>query len=523
MTDFESALGEDEVIYCPHCNAVVSFPPDEELPAGKRIGGFEISELLGRGGMGNVYLAKQLSMDRLVALKILPAALTVDKLSVDQFMKEVRMTGRMEHPNIVTAIDAGEDEGLYFFAMAFVKGEDLEKRIDRIGFIPEKTALKYILQIADALEYALKKHNLIHKDIKPGNIMVNENGDAFLLDMGIAQKIGEGVKKRHVEGSPFYMSPEQSRNETLSWSSDLYSLGATLYHMIVGQPPYDDPDVMNIVRMQSEAPFPPPVSRNRDVEISPDCVRLLQAMMEKRPVDRLESWDEFKKIVKDLIKSKKSGSPKNVQSTNTTTLLKKIPSRKTSSFNPAHSTKRRVIIVKEDKNALLPLINTVIVLAVIAGAAFFGMRYFMESQARKGLSSASLYIDRDSYDSVEALNLVEVVRLKTGNIFISSSAKADILKECDSLRAKVDAKIQLRQSFDSNYKMAENVYGEALKYLKNNELSSAKIACDNAIAILEKLEKLEAPSPLDKTKLDSLMENMKNISSKISDAISRKK
>jgi len=519
MTDFESALDTDEVIYCPHCNAVVSFPPDEELPAGRRIGGFEISELLGRGGMGNVYLARQLSMDRLVALKILPATLTVDKSSVEQFMNEVRMTGRMEHPNIVTAIDAGEDDDLYFFAMAFVKGEDLEKRIDRIGFIPEKTALKYILQISDALEYALKKHNLIHKDIKPGNIMVNENGDAFLLDMGIAQKIGEGKKKLHIEGSPFYMSPEQARNETLSWSSDLYSLGATLYHMIVGQPPYDDPDVMNIVRMQSEAPFPPPVSRNRDVEISPDCVRLLQKMMEKRTVDRFDSWDEFKKTVKDLIKSKK-GSPKGGTSTNTTALLKKIPSRKQPSFNPATSTRKRVIIVKEDKNALLPLINTIVIFAVIVVGVFFGMRYFMESQARKGLSSATSYIERPSYDAAEALRLVETVRHQSGNLFISSSSRTDIRNTCDALRIKVDEKIRLRQTFDSNYKTAENVYAEALTYLKKNELSSAKIACDNAIVILEKLE---APSSSDKIKLDSLMEGVKNIRTKISEAISRKR
>lgn len=515
LTDFESELGEDDVVYCPHCNAVVAFPPDEELPAGYKVGGFQIVELLGRGGMGNVYLAQQLSMDRPVALKILPAALTVDKPSVEQFMKEVRMTGRMEHPNIVTAIDAGEDCGLYYFAMAYVKGEDLEKRIERIGFIPEKTALKYILQVSDALEYALKKHDLIHKDIKPGNIMVNENGDAFLLDMGIAQKIGEGVKKKHIEGSPFYMSPEQARNETLSWSSDLYSLGTTLYHMIVGQPPYDDPDVMNIVRMQSEAPFPPPVSRNRDVEISAECVKLLQKMMEKHPYHRFESWDAFKKSVKELIKSKKPGKV----STNTTTLLKKTPTRR-HTFAPSRTGKSKVIIMKENKSGLMSLINTLVVLGVLGAGGFFGIRYFMENKLKKDLSSTSTYVESPSSDAAESLRLLEMVRRQSGSFFISSSVRSAILGSCDSLKEKVDERVKLRQTFDTNFKMAENVYSETLDFMKKNQLSSAKIACDNVVSILEKLQ---APTKLDQTKKDTLLDAARSMRSKIGEAISKKR
>ncbi|OGV39902.1 MAG: hypothetical protein A2020_15915 [Lentisphaerae bacterium GWF2_45_14] len=515
-TDFESEVGADEVIYCPHCNAIVDFPPDEELTPGRRVGGFEIVEFLGRGGMGNVYLATQISMDRPVALKILPKALIVDRPSVEQFMNEVRMTGRMEHPNIVTALDAGEDDGLYYFAMSFVKGEDLEKRIERIGFIPEKTAMKYILQISEALDYALKKHNLIHKDIKPGNIMVNENGEAFLLDMGIAQKIGEGEKKLHIEGSPFFMSPEQTRNETLNWSSDLYSLGATLYNMIVGVPPYDDTDVMNIVRMHSEAPFPPPVSRNRDVEISQQCVRLLQTMMAKSPLDRFASWEEFQKSVKNIIKPKKSASHKKAISTNTTRVIKNIP-QKRRSFHDSSS--HRVLVIREDKNALLPLIKTLAFFALLAVCAFFGMRYFMDSQAKKGLQEASSYMKHLSYNEADALMLIRLTLRRADGFFVSPSAKAEVLKGCDELKAAIDNKIYLRNTFDSNLNKANEIYSGAFEFLRKRQLSSAKIACDNVMIILEKLE---APTKLDKDKLDMLLESVRTMRSKIDEALSKR-
>ena len=113
---FEADASPDDIIYCPHCNETVSLPEDEELPPGTILGGFEVLSVLGTGGMGNVYLAKQLSMDRDVALKVLPRLLTRNTELVDQFLNEAKMTARLEHHNIVTAIDAGNESGTYYLA-----------------------------------------------------------------------------------------------------------------------------------------------------------------------------------------------------------------------------------------------------------------------------------------------------------------------------------------------------------------------------------------------------------------------
>ena len=294
---FESEPGENEVVMCPHCNSAVALP-EKELPPGSVIGGFEIIRLLGHGGMGNVYLANQLSMNRPVALKILLKAMTQDKESVKQFLHEVRVSGQLNHRNIITAIDAGEIDDTYYLVTTFVDGWDIEKRLEENNRIPEKEALKIILKIADALQYAWESHGLLHKDIKPGNIMQDSNEEVYLMDMGIAQFIGEAPSQDdHILGSPFFMSPEQTKGERLSWTSDLYSLGATLYNMITGVPPYDANDVMKIINMHSEAPFPLPSERAPDVQVSKPTVAILRKMLEKDPNNRYDSWGGFKLAV----------------------------------------------------------------------------------------------------------------------------------------------------------------------------------------------------------------------------------
>ena len=187
---FESDPGENEVVLCPHCNSTVALP-EEDLPPGTIIGGFEIIRLLGHGGMGNVYLANQISMNRPVALKILLKSMTQDKESVKQFLNEVRVSGKLNHRNIITAIDAGEIDDTYFLVTTFVDGLDLERRLEEDRILPEKEALRITLKVADALKYAWENHGILHKDIKPGNIMLDSKGEVYLMDMGIAQFIGD--------------------------------------------------------------------------------------------------------------------------------------------------------------------------------------------------------------------------------------------------------------------------------------------------------------------------------------------
>ncbi len=307
---FQAEKRPNAVLLCPHCNGVVLIPEDELKP-GTLVGGFEIVRLLGRGGMGNVYLASQMSMQRLVALKLLSSGLVDDPNILSQFKSEVQLSGKLQHPNIITAIDAGEENNTLFLAVNYIDGEDYEKRMNRDFAIPEKEALELALKISDALKYAWEKHGLLHKDIKPGNIIRDRRGEVFLMDLGIAQKITSKTENdEFVLGSPFYMSPEQAKGEALDWRSDQYSLGATLFHMIVGVPPFDAGSPNEIILKQITEPFPDPKKCNPNAKVSNGVLAVLKKMMAKKPDDRFSSWDDFKLIVGRLLSGEAEKSTK---------------------------------------------------------------------------------------------------------------------------------------------------------------------------------------------------------------------
>jgi len=290
------------MLYCPHCNGAVLLQSEYFQP-GEVLGGFEIVNLIGKGGMGYVYLAKQSSMQRLVALKVIMKTLIgkTDSNIIDMFNKEIQLSGTLNHPNIIKAIDAGENERCYFMAITYVEGEDFEKVLDRGVTVPEKEVFAVALKMADALNYAWEKHGLIHKDIKPGNIIKDKKGEVFLMDMGIAQHMALGGLKNENEvlGSPFYMSPEQGQGFPLDWHTDMYSLGATIYHMIVGVAPYDAKEVTIIIEKHIVDPFPEPTDRNPNISVSKTAVEILRKMMAKKPEDRYSSWKEFEQTVND--------------------------------------------------------------------------------------------------------------------------------------------------------------------------------------------------------------------------------
>ena len=274
-----------------------------DLSIGTELQGYRIIQKLGSGGMGTVYLADQKSMQRKVALKILNQSVTKDASSVEQFLNEIRNTGQIHHPNIVNAFDAGCENGVYFFAMQYIKGDTLDHILQTNGSVDEITALEITLQIAGALAHVWNKYKMFHRDIKPGNIMYDpDENKAMLMDLGIAQELGEGEGDEEcVEGSPFYMSPEQIQGKKLSWTTDLYSLGATLYQLIVGVPPYDDKTIEDILKMHCQADFPEPSERNPNCKISAETVALLEKMMNKSPSKRFASWEDFISELSKLI------------------------------------------------------------------------------------------------------------------------------------------------------------------------------------------------------------------------------
>ncbi len=279
-------------VLCPGCNTVIAVPAKELLP-GTVIGGFQIKSLLGKGGMGEVYLAHQLSMGRDIALKILPPGLAEGVDDRARFLNEVRMTARLEHPNIVPAYEAGEDGGIMYLAMAYIKGDSLETRLANHQPLAQKEALVITRKIAAALNHAWREHRVLHRDVKPANIMVDPYGEPRLMDMGLSKSVREKqgmTQTGHLIGTPNYMSPEHLQGQELDFRTDMYALGATLYHLLTGRMPFLASSVIQTLRKQVSQPLPDP--RTLNSHVTEACVLLMERMMAKKPKNRYASWDE---------------------------------------------------------------------------------------------------------------------------------------------------------------------------------------------------------------------------------------
>ncbi|HUW35193.1 MAG TPA: protein kinase [Planctomycetota bacterium] len=268
------------------------------------IGGCELLEKLGKGGNGVVYRARQLSVGRVVAVKILRPALSQDAVYVERFLREARTAARLNHPNIVNAIDAGCDQGHYYFVMEYVDGVTVRKRLDA-GPLAEQEALRIARDIAAALAHA-NRHAVVHRDVKPDNIMLAADGAAKLADLGLAKNFTFDVNvtlESSALGTPHYMSPEQARGETrIDIRSDIYSLGATLYHMLTGVPPFrgDTPAAVLTKRLLEAPPNP----REQRPDISLATSLLIQRMMARDPEKRFATPDELLAAIDSLPRHK---------------------------------------------------------------------------------------------------------------------------------------------------------------------------------------------------------------------------
>src|SRR5262245_39812378 len=263
-------------------------------PLAEAIKGYTIEKQLGSGGMGDVYLARQNSLDRLVALKILPAHLATDEAFIERFVVEARAAGKVFHENIVAAVDIGESNGRYFFAMELVEGPTLQQLISRRGATTEKFALDITRQVARGLKQAYL-NGLIHRDIKPGNIMITTEKVAKICDFGLARDLESDVtltKPGVVQSSPAYASPEQCRGrQDLDHRTDMYSLGVTLFEMLTGERPFTAATASALfTKHATEAP-PPPQEINPDVTDA--TTALVLRLLKKDPNKRFETYDQL--------------------------------------------------------------------------------------------------------------------------------------------------------------------------------------------------------------------------------------
>ncbi len=288
---------------CTVCGNPIIVPSVSQLNPGTVINGFLIESKLGQGGMAVVYKAKQLNLERYVALKVLSDELSRDTEFIERFFKEARAAASLSHSNIVQVYDAGSTlDGIYYFAMELIEGETLDTRITREGTLPAKDAIDISVKIASALEYAWERQKLCHGDIKPENIILNSSGGAKLADLGLAKSLHDekAFKEGGIMATPLYAPPEVIAGDVhrIDCRSDMYSFGATLYHMIAGVPPFTGDDAEKVMKRHLNEKPAPLTTHNK--EMNPLISNIVDHMLAKNPENRPASWKEVCKSLEKI-------------------------------------------------------------------------------------------------------------------------------------------------------------------------------------------------------------------------------
>jgi eukaryotic-like serine/threonine-protein kinase len=248
----------------------------------RRFGDYELIDEVARGGMGVVYRARQVNLDRIVALKMILAGRLATSEDVERFRIEAEAAGRLQHPNVVGIFEVGDVEGQHYFSMEYIEGESLAQRLAH-GPLPGRIAAKYVRTIANAVHYA-HRQGILHRDLKPSNILIDAADEPHITDFGLAKRLGGGAashtRSGAVMGTPSYMAPEQAqgRNREITPAVDIYSLGAILYESITGRPPFRaETPVDTISQLLENEPAPPTLlNANVDKDLETICLKCLQ-------------------------------------------------------------------------------------------------------------------------------------------------------------------------------------------------------------------------------------------------------
>lgn len=334
---------------------------------GKIIGGYRIIEKIGRGGMGTVYKALQISLNRVVALKILSEDMLKDKTFIEMFLQEARSAAQLNHNNIVQVYDTGRwKEDTYYFSMEYMPNGSIQELLVKQHRLPPFQATKQMLNSANGLQYAERK-GIVHRDIKPDNLMIGEDDIVKIGDLGLAKNIYSPVKEQSnsIMGTPHYLAPEQAQlGQTVDHRADIYSLGSSFYRILAGTTPYSGASVKEIIRKKLKED-PPPL---KNIESSvPDSVVNVVAKMMKR--DMKERYQNSTELIKDLNKLKEELDPDRPA-------IVVSDSKRAGDLTEAEKMMRKSFIVR----FILPIA----LIVVTSLAAFFIIYYYKVSSNRGG-------------------------------------------------------------------------------------------------------------------------------------------
>jgi serine/threonine-protein kinase len=276
--------------------------------SGQKIPGYKVLGKLGAGAMATVFKAVQLSLDRTVAIKVLPRKFTSNPQFIERFYAEGRAAATLNHPNIVQAFDVGKAGEFHYFVMEYVDGRTVYDDIVKQKRFPERDALDVVIQVAEALNHAHAK-GLIHRDVKPKNVMITGEGVVKLADMGLARAVSDKeaaeAEAGKAFGTPYYISPEQIRGEReIGPPADIYSLGATFYHMVTGAVPFEGKNPSAVMHKHLKSELVPPDHVNP--KLSAGVSEVIEMMMAKAPGERYKNCDD---LLADLRAVRKGEAP----------------------------------------------------------------------------------------------------------------------------------------------------------------------------------------------------------------------
>jgi serine/threonine protein kinase len=300
------SLIPDKAASCPACglnqrattgvyDAAPSHPDDAALVRAALADEYDILEELGRGGMAVVFRARERALERDVAIKVLPRALTFDAALVERFQREARISAALEHPNIVPIHRVGRAGDTIFFVMKHVKGGSLADRLRDRHHLPAEEIHRVLVEVGSALAYAAER-GVVHRDIKPENILFDESGRALVTDFGIARSADATSMTRAGTsvGTPRYMSPEQARGKSVDGRSDIYSLGVVAYESLTGRAPFEGTDHYSLMYAHVSQPIPAPAL---DTSEERTVFGVIEKMLRKEPADRPQSGADLEALL----------------------------------------------------------------------------------------------------------------------------------------------------------------------------------------------------------------------------------
>lgn len=420
---------------------------------------YRIIKSLGEGGMANVYLATDLILDRLVAVKVLRVDLRDDQDTIRRFKREALATTELVHPNIVSVYDVGEVDGFQYMVMEYVAGNDLKTYITKQFPIPYQVVIDIMTQILSAVEVA-HDHNIIHRDLKPQNILIDEEGNAKITDFGIAVALADHslTQTNTLLGSVHYLSPEQARGSMATKQSDIYSLGIILYEMLTGKVPFEGETAVSIAlkHFQSEVPS----VREFDPNIPQSLENIVLQATSKVPRDRFQSAEEMSIALRKSLAQKdaEKWQPEELVSGET----KVLPILDKVSVEPSGANKEAEIPTDKKKKMsrrkkwTIGIIMTALLMLIIGGVAVAmsspkevkvpDLSGMTVSEARSSLSDRRLKVGKITRTNSETV--------ASGDIIRSAPKKDEVVREenkIDVIVSKGKSKITVGNYVGSMY------------------------------------------------------------------------